>query len=135
MLLAPFFLEKINPNWLTLGIFLSSGGRDVWSVDGSDKEILEILRENGFPVLGVEKQSDILYVNIDRPKLELDTFYIWDEIDPDKSQEDLWRTFNIPLALWSCEIFKEQFFSCANLPTPLSKPALISALIDRLSAS
>jgi hypothetical protein len=134
MLLAPFFLEKTNPNWLTLGIFLSSGGRDIWSVDGSDKEILEILRENGFPVLRVEKQSDVLYVNIDRPKLELDAFYIWDEIDPDKSQEDIWRTFNIPLALWSCEIFKEQFFTCANLPTPLSKPALISALIDRLTS-
>ena len=135
MLLVPFFVERTDENWLTLGIFLSSGGREIWSVDGSDKEILEILRENGFPVLQLEKQSDVLYVNIDRAKLDLDAFYTWDEIDPDKSHEDVWRTFKIPSALWSCEVFKEQFFTCANLPTPFSKPALISALIDRLTTS
>ena len=135
MLLVPFFVERDNENWLTLGIFLSSGGREIWSVDGSDKEILEILRENGFPVLGVEKQSDVSYVNIDRIKLDIDEFYTWDEIDPDNSQEDIWRTFKIPTALWSCEVFKEQFFTYANLPTPFSKPTFISALIDRLTAS
>lgn len=135
MLLVPFFVERDNENWLTLGIFLSSGGREIWSVDGSDKQILEILKENGFPVLGVEKQSDALYVNINRAKLEIDTFYTWNEVDPDKSQEDLWRTFKVPIALWSCEIFKEQFFINANLPTPLSEPAFISSFIDRLTTS
>jgi hypothetical protein len=123
MILAPYFWDSSDPNWLKLGIFLCAGG-EMWQIDTKekDKAILKMLKENGFPVLELKRQSDILYAQVD-PKANLSEFYFWDEIDPKKSDSDVWRTFQIPKALWPCPIFREHFWKSAGL-TPVLSSAL-----------
>jgi hypothetical protein len=118
MILAPYFWDTSDPNWFKLGIFLCTGGREMWQVDNKekDKAILKMLKDNGFVVLSLERQADFLYAKID-PKMNFSDFYSWNEISPKTSQEDVWRTFQIPVALWSCPIFREKFWKSANLPS------------------
>jgi len=117
MILAPYFWNTTDPNWFKLGIFLCSGGREMWSVDDKDKDkaILKMLKENGFPVLALKRQAGLILASID-PGVNLSEFYMWDEIDPLKAQEDVWRVFKIPAALWTCPVFREHFWKSANLP-------------------
>jgi len=124
MILAPYFCDTSNPEWLKLGIFLCSGGHQMWNVDDKDKdkEILKMLKENGFPVLGMKKHTGLILALID-PKVNLSEFYMWDEIDPVNSQEDVWRIFTIPVALWTCPVFKEHFWKSTGLP-----PMIFNAL-------
>ena len=117
MILAPYFWDTSDPNWLKLGVFLCAGGREMWEVDNKekDKAILKMLKDNGFVVLALERQADVLYASID-PKMDFSDFYSWNEINPRTSHEDVWRTFQIPASLWSCPIFREQFWKSAGLP-------------------
>ena len=125
MILVPYFIDTTNPNIKVLNIFLCSGGRSLWQVEGTDKKIIKILEENGFPVKSLKKESDIIYALIDHNRLKKDDFYTWDEIDPKRSEEDVWRTFLIPSALWPCPVFKEHFVKSANLPALMSLISLI----------
>lgn len=122
MILIPYFWDTSSPNWLKLGIFLCSGGRQMWSVDhkDTDKQIRKLLKDNDFPVVSLEKRQDAIYARIDPKTLKLEEFYMWDEIDPKRSEEDVWRIFQIPKALWTCPVFKEHFAKSANLPIDLS---------------
>jgi hypothetical protein len=119
MILVPYFIERLD-DWISVNIFLSSGGRELWNIDQEkDKQILKMLKENGFPVKTLEKKSGLIYAEIDRSKLDLSTFYTWDEIDPETSEEDVWRKLMIPVSLWSCPIFRESYVRGANLPMGL----------------
>ena len=91
-----------------------------------DKAILKMLKENGFPALGLKRQAGLLLASID-PKVNLSEFYMWDEIDPVTAQEDVWRIFTIPAALWTCPVFREHFWKSACL-TPVLTPVLSGAL-------
>ena len=124
MILAPYFWDSSDPNWFRLGIFLCAGGREMWQVDNKekDKAILKMLKDNGFPVISMQKQSDVLYAQID-PKANLSEFYFWDEIDPKTSCEDVWRTFQIPKSLWTCPIFREYLWKTVNFPVKLDFPS------------
>jgi hypothetical protein len=116
MILVPYFIDTNNSNLKVLYVFLCSGGRSVWSVEGTDRKITKMLEENGFPVKSLKRESDIIYAHIDHIRLKKDDFYMWDEIDPKTSEEDIWRKFLIPTALWPCPVFKEHFVKSANLP-------------------
>lgn len=126
MILVPYFW-KINTNWSTFGIFLCEGARSLWSVDDKTTPAAakKMLIENGFPVIQVTKTNGVLYAEISQD-LNLAEFYVWDEM-PLGSDEDMWRVFNIPMALWSCPIFKEIFCKESNLPE-----VAVSVLIDKV---
>lgn len=116
MLLVPYFIER-RENWISVNIFLSSGGRHAWDIGSEkDKAILKLLKENGFPVKPLEKTGNIICAEVDRPKLDITPFYTWDEVDPETSEEDIWRTLHIPVSLWSCPVFRELYVRGANLP-------------------
>jgi hypothetical protein len=125
MILIPFFWNTSNPNWSKFGIFLCEGGRSLWSVD--DKATLastkKMLKENGFPVLNLNKIDNVLYAEIDHKTMNIDDFYLWNDI-PLGSEQDVWRIMQIPTALWSCPIFKEHFCKSSNLPECALKPLL-----------
>jgi hypothetical protein len=128
MILAPFFINTSNPNWLHFGLFLCSGGKSLWSIDDTDtdKDIVEMLKENGFPVLGLERLHNVVYAHIDDTTMKMSNFYEWSEIDPASSDKDVWRIFRIPSALWSCPVFKEHFWKTAELPLQVMSPARLS---------
>jgi len=110
MILIPYFVDTSNQNWFKVNVFLSCGGRQHWTIDDDkDKGIIKMLKENGFPVLKLKRDNDIIYAHIDNTKLQMGDFYTWSEVDPLNSEQDVWRTFFIPTALWSCPIFKENF--------------------------
>ena len=93
-----------------------------------DKAILKMLKENGFPVLGLKRHTSqgLLLASID-PKADLSDFYMWDEINPATAEEDVWRVFTIPAALWTCPVFREHFWKSTGLP-PMLTPMLSGAL-------
>ena len=115
MILIPFFKDTQNPNWLKMGVFLCSGGREFWTVDGTDSEISEMLLENGFPVLKIERSGDTVYAEIDASRLKLQNFYLWSEVDHTTATEDVWRIYTIPTSLWTCSIFKEHFWKTSGI--------------------
>jgi hypothetical protein len=116
MILVPYFIERTE-NWIRVNIFLSSGGKQAWHIEPQkDKAILNMLKENGFPVKTLEKADIACYAQVDRTKLDLSPFYTWDEVEPDTSDEDVWRTLTIPVSLWTCSVFRENFLKAANLP-------------------
>ena len=121
MILIPYFLKK-GEHWTTFGLFLREGGTAFWSVE--DKTTIaatkKMLKDNGFPVISIVKTDDVLYATIS-PEINLSEYYLWHEM-PLGSEEDLWRTFNIPEALWSCNVFKEIFYRETNLPEYALKP-------------
>lgn len=134
MILAPYFWNTADPNWFKVGIFLCAGGRELWNVGDkdTDKQILKMLKENGFPVLGLKRHAGVILASID-PQANLSDFYMWDEIDPAKAKEDVWRVFKIPAALWTCPIFREHFWKSAGLAPVLTHvlaPVLSGALGD-----
>jgi len=115
MILIPYFLSK-EANWANFGLFLRDGGSSLWSVEAKTTlaGVKKLLKENGFPVLSVKKMGDVFYAEI-RPTINLSEYYLWSDL-PVGSDEDVWRTFKIPLALWSCLVFKEHFFKETKLP-------------------
>jgi len=118
MLLIPFFWDLNNKKgWIKFGAFLCSAGREIWSVDdmSTDADIKSLLEGNGFPVLKITRMPSATFVHVDHNNLKLSDFYLWSEVDPDKSQEDVWRIYNIPQALWSCAVFKEQFWKTSDI--------------------
>jgi len=126
MILVPYFWKDRGPNWSELSVFLCSGGRQMWSAEGTDKVITKMLKDNGFPVVSMKKEPGVIYAQIDHSKLKMDDFYSWTELDPDNSDEDCWRTFIIPKALWSCAIFKEHIIKSMNLPSISTTSTLFS---------
>ena len=123
MLLIPYFIDS-NSNWTKLSLFLCEGGRSVWSVDISDKEIRVLLKENGFPTVKLEHIGNTVYAAIDPCKLKMSDFYQWTEINPKTAEQDVWRTLSIPLALWSCPVFKEHFWATTGLPCSIHQGIL-----------
>jgi hypothetical protein len=113
MILIPYFWDTSNPNWIRFGIFLCSGGRSLWEVEQS--EIEEILEENGFPLLSMNTIDKTIYAKID-PTINISNFYMWDDVNYKTTDLDVWRITKIPVALWSCEIFKQYFWKSVNLP-------------------
>ena len=127
MILLPYFIDTSNLNWFKINLFLSDGGRTFWRTDETEKQVKKTLKENGFPLLSLKTQDGIMYANIDSTKLNMSDFYQWSELeDPSISQEDAWRTFLIPVALWSCPVFKEQFWASTGLPSVLTSSPLFS---------
>lgn len=116
--LVPYFKDVSNPNWIHLGVFLCEGGRSVWSLDvsDSDSDIQAMLLDNGFPVLNLRRVGSTVYAEIDRGAIKMTDFYEWTDVDPMKSTSDVWRILTIPVALWSCPVFKEHFWAEAKLP-------------------
>ena len=116
MILLPYFVEKTE-NWIFVNVFLSNGGRQAWHIESQkDKDILKMLKDNGFPVNTLNKKNGVYYAITDKSKLDLTSFYTWEEVNPEASEEDVWRKLTIPVSLWSCPIFRENFCKNANLP-------------------
>ena len=118
MLLIPFSWDTTTKKgWIKFGVFLCSAGREIWSMDdtSTDADIKSLLEGNGFPVLKITRMSTATFVHVDHNNLKLNDFYLWSEVDPDKSQEDVWRIYNIPQALWTCEVFKEHFWKTSDI--------------------
>ena len=128
MILIPYFIDKVNPNWLKLNIFLRSGGRETWFEDGTDKAIQKMLKENGFPLINIKREQGVIYAEVDSSKLLMDDFYKWNEIDPSESDEDVWRSFLIPRSLWSCSVFKDNFWKSSGLPPVLASSSAFAQL-------
>lgn len=114
MILVPYFWNTENPDWIQFGVFLCSGGRSLWSVDSSDC-VKPTLEENEFPLKKLTTTNDVTYAEIDYTTLKLENFYRWDEVDYRVSECDVWRITKIPVALWSCEVFKQHFWKSLNL--------------------
>ena len=127
MIHLPYFIDAANPNWFKLNLFLSDGGKAFWHTDDTEKQVKKMLKENGFPLLSLKTEQGVMYANIDSTKLNMSEFYQWSELtDPQVSEDDVWRTFLIPKALWSCPIFKEQFWASTGLPSVLTSSPLFS---------
>jgi hypothetical protein len=120
MILIPFFWDTRNPDWIQFGAFLCSGGRQYWSVDDSSG-VEAMLSENGFPVCQITGVDDIIFAEIDYEKINLDDFYLWSDIDPKTSDQDVWRLYKIPVSLWSCPVFKEHFWKTSGLLDSISR--------------
>lgn len=117
MFLVPYFKDTTNPNWLQLGVFLCEGGRSVWFSEAtSESEIRELLDENGFPLLTLITRNDTIFAEIDLTRMNMANFYLWSEIDPKTSDRDVWRLLQIPVALWSCPVFKQHFWKQSKMP-------------------
>lgn len=118
MILIPYFIER-NDRWVTLGIFLSSGGREPWHIESKEKDkgILKMLKDNGFPLVILERLEGIVLAKLDYKNLDLQSFYTWDEVDPETSDHDVWRIIQIPVSLWSCSVFKDDFIKKCKLPS------------------
>jgi hypothetical protein len=127
MILLPYFIDTSNANWFKLNVFLSEGGKAFWHTDDTEKQVKKMLKENGFPLLSLKTEQGVIYANIDSTKLTLSDFYQWSELaDPQVSNEDVWRTFLIPKALWSCPIFKQEFWASTGLPLILTNSTILS---------
>ena len=133
MLLVPYFWDKTsNPNKAhaegtgakaRLGLFLSKGGESVWTLEGPQNRetILEILKENGFPLVNLMCLHGIAYAEIDCGRLCMSDFYL--STEPDVSEKDVWRIFEIPDSV----LVSEEFKSISQVLTgSLSKLARIS---------
>lgn len=112
MLLIPLFWKGSDKKegWMHLGVFLSDGGRTFWQVDDSitDKDVEQLLNDNGLPVSKVYRYANTIYAKIDTERLKLNEFYTWNEIDPKNSKLDVWKVIKIPISLWSCNIFRDE---------------------------
>jgi len=117
MLLIPFFWDTRQPGWIKFGVFLCSAGREIWSVDdnSTDDEITNLLTENGFPVSNISRENTATFVEIDYKNINLDDFYLWSDVDPKTSEHDVWRIYSIPKSLWSCKVFKENFWKTSDI--------------------
>ena len=117
MLLVPYFWDKTsNPNKAhaegtgakaLLGLFLSKGGESVWTLDGPQtrETITKIIEENGFPLINLKYILDrgIAYAEIDYGQLCMSDFYL--STEPDVSEKDVWRLFEIPESILSSQEF------------------------------
>ena len=127
MILLPYFIDTSNPNWIKLNLFLSEGGKAFWHTDDTEKQIKKMLKENGFPLISLKVEQGVMYANIDSTKLNISDFYQWSEVeDPINSEDDVWRTFLIPSALWSCPVFKQEFWASTGLPPVLTSSTQFS---------
>jgi len=127
MILLPYFIDTSNPNWTKLNLFLSEGGKGFWHTDDTEKQVMKMLKENGFPLISLKTEQGVMYANIDSTNLNMSEFYQWSELaDPQTSQEDIWRTFLIPNSLWSCSVFKQEFWQSTGLPLVLTNSTSLS---------
>lgn len=112
--LIPIFCKKDSnqETWMELGFFLTEGGRSMWKVDSklSETEIKQLLETNDLPVKKIHKHSTTWIVEIDIVNLQLEMFYIWDEINPEISDLDVWKIIKVPQILWSCSVFRNEFW-------------------------
>jgi len=124
MILLPYFIDTSSPNWIKLNLFLSEGGKGFWHTDDTERQVKKMLKENGFPLISLKTEQGVMYANIDSTKLNMSDFYQWSESQT--SQEDIWRTFLIPIALWSCPVFKQEFWKSTGLPSILTNSTILS---------
>ncbi len=127
MILLPYFIDTSNPNWFKVNLFLTDGGKSFWHTDDTEKQVKKMLKENGFPLVSLKVEQGVMYANIDSTKLNMSDFYQWSELeDPLKSEDDVWKIFLIPTALWSCPVFKQEFWASSGLPPLLTTSTLFS---------
>lgn len=118
MILLPITVYEKNGGWFDLGLFLCDGGHALWSIDDSmtDKEITEMLLENGFPVSKLVHHENLVIAAIDSTRLRVEHFYLWAELDPDNASEDCWRFISIPTSLWSDPVFQSYLWKEVGYP-------------------
>ena len=122
MILVPFFWDTSDETWIQFGVFLCSGGRQFWSIDDTDtdEQVKAMMEDNGFPVVEIRRTPVGVFVEVDHASIKLSNFYMWTEIDPKVSEEDVWRIYKIPVALWSDPVFKEHRWKTSGV-LPLSE--------------
>jgi hypothetical protein len=74
-----------------------------------------MLKDNGFPIINLKRSSTAIFATVDVSKLRLADFYLWSDIDPKTSENDVWRLYKIPTALWSCPVFQDNFWKTSDI--------------------
>jgi len=128
MILLPYFIDTTNQSWTKLNLFLTDGGRAFWHTEGEDSDIKKMLEENGFPVVNMFTENGIIYAQVNQDGIQINEFYTWDEVNPETSTEDVWRTYFIPASLRSCPIFQREFWISTGLSPMIVKSSLLSSI-------
>lgn len=99
--------------FLPIYIFMENKGKQLWTCDESETEILQhILPNNGFVVNKSWKETDTLFVQIDSKATDLKNFYSFEEVTQKKGKgtEDCWRRFFVFLCKRESEKHLESFW-------------------------
>jgi hypothetical protein len=128
MILLPYFIDTSNESWTKLNLFVTEGGRSFWQTDEKDSDVKKMLEENGFPILKTFTENGVVYAEVDQNKIQINDFYRWDEVNPDTSMEDVWRTYLIPASLRSCPIFQNEFWKSTGLSPMVMRSSIFSSI-------
>ena len=128
MILLPYFIDTSNQSWTKLNLFLTEGGRGFWQTDETEKQIKKTLKDNGFAVINTFTENGVMYAEVDQNKIQMSEFYTWDEVNPETSTEDVWRTYLIPASLRSCPIFQREFWTSTGLSPMIMKSSIFSSI-------
>lgn len=128
MILLPYFIDTSNQSWTKLNLFLTDGGRGFWQTDETEKQVKKMLKDNGFAVINTFTENGVMYAEVDQNKIQMSEFYTWDEVNPETSTEDVWRTYLIPASLRSCPIFQREFWTSTGLSPMIMKSSIFSSI-------
>lgn len=128
MILLPYFIDTSNQSWTKLNLFLTEGGRGFWQTDETEKQVKKMLKDNGFAVINTFTENGVMYAEVDQNKIQMSEFYTWDEVNPETSTEDVWRTYLIPASLRSCPIFQREFWTSTGLSPMIMKSSIFSSI-------
>lgn len=128
MILLPYFIDTSNQSWTKLNLFLTEGGRGFWQTDETEKQVKKTLKDNGFAVINTFTENGVMYAEVDQNKIQMNEFYTWDEVNPEISTEDVWRTYLIPASLRSCPIFQREFWLSTGLSPMIMKSSIFSSI-------
>ena len=128
MILLPYFIDTSNQSWTKLNLFLTEGGRGFWQTDETEKQVKKTLKDNGFAVINTFTENGVMYAEVDQNKIQMSEFYTWDEVNPETSTEDVWRTYLIPASLRSCPIFQREFWTSTGLSPMIMKSSIFSSI-------
>ena len=128
MILLPYFIDTTNQSWTKLNLFLTEGARGFWQTDETEKQVKKMLKDNGFAVINTFTENGVMYAEVDQNKIQMSEFYTWDEVNPETSTEDVWRTYLIPASLHSCPIFQREFWTSTGLSPMIMNSSIFSSI-------
>lgn len=108
MIVIPYFYCATK-----LGLFLEKGGTALWTI-ADDDDVKQTLQDNGFPVISltVSTCKSVTYAEIKYDDMSLNDFYL--STDPNVSEKDVWRIFDIPDVVRTMPEFRRAFYILTN---------------------